>query len=158
MSRSCVSMVVSHRTSRLWTRSEPSNATRRFLTRGLFVILCGQIQRMWTPGLSVHEVLAGFLAPRLLMSLFTSTTWSSSAVHTSWFMKATSLCLMRNWWPCGQRPTTATAVGTLPPSWSSRTSTDESPSCFEPFPTLNVWYLLEQPPPTSSNDKAEVFS
>lgn len=94
----------------------------------------------------------------LCFSLFTSTTWSSSAVHTSWFTKATSSCLMRNWWPCGQRPTTATAVGTLPPSWSSRTSTDESPSCFEPFPTLNVWYLLEQPPPTFSNDKAEVFS
>lgn len=66
-------MVVFHLTSRLWTRFVPSNATRRFPTREPSVILCGQILRMWTPGLLVHEVLAGCLAPRLQMRYILST-------------------------------------------------------------------------------------
>lgn len=76
-------------------------------------------------------------------------------MHTSWFTKATSSCLMRSWWPCGRHPTTATAVETSPPSWSSRMSTGESPSCSAPSQTRSVSYPPAQPPPTFSNYKCQ---
>lgn len=83
MSRFCVSMVAFHLTSRLWTRSAPLNATRRFLTREPSVILCGQTQRMWTPGLSVLEGLVGSLAPRSLMRYaVVSTNKKKKNLHT----------------------------------------------------------------------------
>lgn len=181
MSRSFVSMEVFLQTSRRWIRFAPLNATRRFHTRGHSVILCGLTLKMWIPGPSVHEVQAGCLVQKSQMrytlltyqwtvhknailypcnnvmlmcfvSLFTSTTWSSSAVRISWCMKATSLCLTRSWWLCGRHPTTATGVETLHPSWSSRMSTDESPNCFVLFPTLSASYRPGQPPPTFSNN------
>lgn len=85
----------------------------------------------------------------ILFSLFTLTTSSSSVVHINWSMKATSLCLTRSWWLCGRHQTTATDVETLRLSWSSRMSTDESPSCFALSLTLSVSYLPEQPHHTS---------
>lgn len=43
-------------------------------------------------------------------------------------MRATSLCLMRSWSRCGRLPTTAIAVATSPPLWSSKMLTQESQS------------------------------
>lgn len=71
MSRSCVFLVAFHLTLRLWTSSAPSNATKRILIGKFSVVLCGQTQRTWSPGLSVHEGPGGCLAPRLLMSFST---------------------------------------------------------------------------------------
>lgn len=87
-------------------------------------------------------------------SLFTSTTWSWFAVHISWFTRATNSCLMRSWWPSGRPQTTATAAVTLPPSWSSKTWTQGSPSYSGPFLIRKGSYHLERQHPTSS----EVFT
>lgn len=80
-----------------------------------------------------------------LCSLFTLTTWSWSAGHINWSMKATSSCLMRNLSQCGRLLTTAIAVATLPPLWSSRTLIQESPSSSEQCPTLKESSHPEQP-------------
>ena len=69
-------------------------------------------------------------------SLSTSITLSWSAERTNLSTKATSSCLMRSWSQCGQLPTTAIAVATSPPLWSSKMPTRESRSSSEQCPTL----------------------
>lgn len=57
--------------------------------------------------------------------------------------KAISLCLTRSWSQCGLLLTTAIAVETLLPSWSSKTSTRENQSYSEQFQIQNVLFLPE---------------
>jgi hypothetical protein len=66
--------------------------------------------------------LSSFLL-RCIQSLTTSTHSRSSHGRISLCRKATNICLMRRWRPCGPRLTTATVVGTWPRfSLSERTA------------------------------------
>lgn len=57
--------------------------------------------------------------------------------------KAISLCLTRSWSQCGLLLTTAIAVETLLPSWSSKMSIRENQSYSEQFQIQNVLFLPE---------------
>lgn len=58
-------------------------------------------------------------------------------------MKAISLCLTRSWSQCGLLPTTAIAVETSLPSWSSKMSIRENQSYSGQFQIQSVLFLPE---------------
>lgn len=68
--------------------------------------------------------------PYFFCSLSILITWNWFAVHISWFTRATSLCLTRSLWQCGQPLTTAIAVATLPQLWCSKMWIHGSPNYF----------------------------